>query len=60
MNAPQKIAYTVPEACAATGIGRTVLYRLRSQGRLDFRKVDGRTLVTAASLQQLIAEAEPA
>lgn len=60
MNNSLKIAYTVPEAMAAIGIGRTFLYRLASEGRLDLRKVGGRTLVTAASLQRLIDEAESA
>lgn len=58
MNAPDKIAYTVPEACAAIGIGRTKLYALRNENKVDFRKVGGRTLVTAASLHRLIDEAE--
>ena len=60
MNDPAKISYTVPEALAATGIGRTHLYKLAGEGRLDLRKVDRRTLVTAASLQRLIEEAERA
>lgn len=56
----QKIAYTVPEALAAIGIGRTNLYKLAGEGKLDLRKVGGRTLVTAASLNRLVEEAEPA
>ncbi|WP_294121009.1 helix-turn-helix domain-containing protein [Sphingomonas sp.] len=60
MNNSPKIAYTVPEAMSAIGIGRTFLYRLAKQGRLDLRRVGGRTLVTAASLQRLIDEAEVA
>jgi hypothetical protein len=60
MNAPEKIAYTVPEAMAAIGIGRTFLYRLAAEKRLDLRKVGGRTLVTAASLRHLIEDAEVA
>lgn len=54
----QKLAYTIPEALAAIGIGRTNLYKLASEGKLDLRKVGGRTLVTAASLQRLIDDAE--
>lgn len=60
MNAAQKIAYTVPEALAAIGIGRTNLYKLAGQGKLDLRKVGGRTLVTAESLRRLIEDAEAA
>jgi len=58
MNANDKIAYTVPEAMAAIGIGRTFLYRLASEGKIDLRMVGGRTLVTAASLRRLV-EAAP-
>jgi hypothetical protein len=60
MNAAEKIAYTVPEALAAVGIGRTNLYKLAKEGKLDLRKVGGRTLVSAASLRRLILEAEAA
>lgn len=56
----QKIAYTVPEALAAIGIGRTHFYRLAGEGKLDLRKIGRRTLVTAASLHRLIDEAEAA
>lgn len=54
---PPKLSYNVPEALAALGIGRTSLYKLAGEGKLDLRKVGGRTLVTAASLQRLIDEA---
>ena len=59
MSAP-KLAYTVPEALAALGIGRTTFYKLAGQGRIDLRKVGGRTVATAASLQRLVDEAEHA
>jgi hypothetical protein len=60
MNTPLKLAYTVPEALAAIGIGRTNLYKLAGEGKLDLRKVGGRTLVTAESLRRLVEEAEAA
>ncbi len=60
MNMDLKIAYTVPEALAAIGIGRTNFYKLANEGKIDLRRVGGRTLVTAASLNRLIAEAEMA
>ena len=60
MVASQKIAYTVPEALAAIGIGRTNFYKLAREGRIDLRKVGGRTLVTAESLRRLIDEAQHA
>lgn len=60
MNTAEKIAYTVPEALAAIGIGRTNFYKLAGEGKIDLRKVGGRTLVTATSLHRLIEEAEAA
>jgi len=58
MNTTQKIAYTVPEALAAIGIGRTNLYKMAAQGKVVMKRVGGRTLVTAASLHRLVEEAE--
>ena len=60
MNTGPKLAYTVPEALAAIGIGRTNLYKLAAQGKIVMKKVGGRTLVTAASLHRLVEEAEVA
>ena len=55
-----KLAFTVNEACAAIGIGRTKLYVLAAQGKIDLRKIGGRTVATAASLRRLVEEAEAA
>ena len=44
---PGKLAYTVPELVAATGVGRTTLYEEMKAGRLRTCKVGKRTLVTA-------------
>ena len=60
MFSPEKIAFTVPEALSAIGIGRTNFYKLAREGKIDLRKVGGRTLVTAVSLHRLIDEAEAA
>lgn len=49
-----KLAYSIPEACAATSIGRSKLYELISEGRLEVRKIGKRTLIPAASLQRLL------
>lgn len=60
MNASLKIAYTVPEGMAALGVGRTNFYKLARDGKIDLRKVGGRTVATAASLHRLVEEAESA
>ena len=51
---PEKLAYSVREACAASSLGRTTLYRHIAEGRLKVLKVGGRTLIKAQSLRELV------
>ena len=44
-NISDKLAYSINEACAATGIGRTSLYELISNGQLKAIKAAGRRLI---------------
>lgn len=60
MNEGTKLAYTIPQACEVSGIGRTRLYELIAERKLDARACGGRTLVTAASLAGYIASLPPA
>lgn len=50
----EPIAYSIADACRVTSIGRTRLYQLISEGRLEARKIGKRTLIPAASLRRLI------
>ena len=50
----EPLAYSISEACRVSSIGRTSLYRLISEGRLETRKIGKRTLIPAASLNALI------
>jgi excisionase family DNA binding protein len=50
----EPIAYSVADACRVSSIGRTRLYQLIGEGRLEARKVGRRTLIPAASLRALI------
>lgn len=50
-----KLAYSISEACHAVGIGRSKLYELIGQGRLETRKIGSRTLIPAESLRALIS-----
>jgi hypothetical protein len=50
----ERISCTVPVACEATGLGRSKLYQLIGAGRIEKKKIDGRTLITIASLRSLI------
>lgn len=50
----EPIAYSVADACRVSSLGRTRLYQLIAEGRLEVRKVGKRTLIPAASLRALI------
>lgn len=49
-----KLAFTITEACHAVGIGRTKLYALIGEGRLETRKIGSRTVIPAESLRALV------
>ena len=49
------LAYSVKDACRVSSLGRTRLYQLIGEGRLEVRKIGKRTLIPAASLRALIA-----
>jgi hypothetical protein len=49
-----RISCTIPEACAATGLGRTKMYEEIGAGRVHTRKFGTRTLIVVASLVALI------
>lgn len=51
-SSPQML--TITEAVAASRIGRTALYGLIRDGKLDARKLGRRTLVPAAALRRLL------
>ncbi len=57
-TAPQKISYSIREACQVTSIGRTKLYALIGAGRLRVTRLGGRTIVQADSLHALLAGGE--
>lgn len=50
----EPLAYPVSEACRVSSLGRTRLYQLIAEGRLEVRKIGKRTLIPAASLRALI------
>jgi excisionase family DNA binding protein len=54
----EKLAYTVPEALYATGLGRTTLYALIAEKKLRSIKVGSRTLIPADSLRVFLASLE--
>ena len=51
-----RLAYSVPEAAAATGLGKTTLYALIGNGALTSSKIGGRRLITKADLDALLQQ----
>jgi hypothetical protein len=49
-----KLTYTIREFTEVSGLGPTKTYELIKDGRLKVIKIDGRTLITAASARALL------
>ena len=49
---PERLAYTINEACTALGIGSTTLYKALAAGELVAIKLGSRTLIRAEALRQ--------
>lgn len=54
----EKLAYTIPEAIYATGLGRTTIYALIGERKLRTIKAGARTLIPADSLRDYLASLE--
>ena len=52
----EAITVPVPEACRLLGLRRTTVFAMLRDRRLTRCKVGGRTLVTVASIKQLVAD----
>ena len=50
-----KIGYSIREACRASSLGRTTIYKHISANRLKAVRIGGRTVIPAESLHALIA-----
>jgi excisionase family DNA binding protein len=51
----QRELYSPREVEHVLSISRATLYRLINAGRLDARKIDGKTVITEQSIRQFIA-----
>jgi excisionase family DNA binding protein len=47
----ERLALSVAEACAATGLGKTTIYKLIENGKLRSKRVEGRRLIMCADLR---------
>jgi excisionase family DNA binding protein len=55
-----KLACSINETARALSLGRTTIYELIKQGRLETVKLGSRTLVKTSSILALIGESEVA
>lgn len=53
-----QLSFTVEEACAVIGIGRTKLYEVLDSGELPAKKWGKRTLILKADLTAFLASLE--
>lgn len=51
----QKLAYSVKQAVEVSSLSRSSIYNHISAGRLESRRVSGRTIIPAASLEKLLS-----
>lgn len=54
----EKFAYSINETARALSMGRTSVYALIADGRLEAFKLGRRTLIKAASIQRLVDSGE--
>jgi len=47
-------ALSIAETCKKIGVGRTLIYQLIEQGRLDARKLGNRTVILEDSADKLL------
>jgi Helix-turn-helix domain len=52
---PARALYSPRETEAILGISHATLYRLIGNGRLDARKIDNKTVITATSIEAFLA-----
>lgn len=50
----EKLTYSIKETAAALGVGRTSVYAMIGDGRLEIFKVGRRTLIKADSVRRLV------
>ena len=53
-----KLALSIAEACAMSGVQKDSLYREINEGRLKTAKIKGRRLIRRESLEQWLADHE--
>lgn len=54
-NSHDPLAYSIAEACRVSSLGRTRIYELAKEGKIDLVKLGRRSLITAESLRRLLS-----
>lgn len=54
----ERFAYSINETARALSLGRTSIYALIKEGRLETVKLGRRTLIKTVSIRRLIGDAE--
>lgn len=55
----KQLTVTIPEACAMTGLGRSSIYRLFDDGKLQRLKAGTRTLIRVDDIEAYIESLTP-
>jgi excisionase family DNA binding protein len=53
-DVPEKLAYSIKEACNATSLSRTTIYTHIKSQRLRAVRINGRTVIPAEALHKLV------
>ena len=58
LSPSDKLAYCIPEAVSASGLGRSKLYEFIREKRLQTVKIGGRTLILRTDLEAFLSAAK--
>jgi excisionase family DNA binding protein len=58
LETTKPIAYSIKQACEASSLGKTTLYRHAKRGSLRMIRIAGRTVIPAESLHALLEGGE--
>ena len=51
---PEVFGYSINDACKAIPCGRTKIYQMIADGRLEAKKLDGKTIIMRGSIVRLV------
>ena len=51
----EPLARRIPDACAALGVGKSTIYKLAAEGKVQLVRIAGRTVVPESEIMRLAA-----